>query len=173
MESGGSAAPKARRNFHPRPPPPPAPTGSCWGGGLTPPAPTGSCWGGGLTPPAPTGSCWGGGLGCSYSGPPPWERSAPAPLVGLISDASSRPVWGESVRVREARGGVRSGAVGWWVFVVRAEPRRAPRAAGRRLCRRRALPRQPPGVMVEEGSGEPPPGGGTIVTPRHGCRDAA
>ena len=54
----------------------------------------------------------------------------------------------------------------WWVFVVRVGLRRAPRAAGRRLCRRRALPRQPPGVMVEEGSGEPPPGGGAIVTPR-------
>ena len=50
--------------------------------------------------------------------------------------------------------------------MARVGPRRAPRAAGRCRCRRRALPRQPPGVMVEEGSGEPPPGGGAIVTPR-------
>ena len=53
-------------------------------------------------------------------------------LGGLIGAAPAPGKgWREAVRVREARGGVRSGAVGWWVFVVRAEPRRADRVQSR------------------------------------------
>ena len=95
-----------------------------------------------------------------------WGVDGQLTLVGLkvLRPAPGRRRARRCVCARHAVGG--AWCCCWWVSMVRDGPRRAPRAAGRCRCRRRALPRQPPGVMVEEGSGEPPPGGGAIVTPR-------